>query len=94
MDEILHHLRNPGMIDLLVTTKQKVVSHGFNVERSGFRPSTAGDPVEAHAAFGRLVGSHGSGVGAAMLWLPSAAAVLEFMPRGCWRFGPNLAVAQ
>ncbi|CAJ1404812.1 unnamed protein product [Effrenium voratum] len=31
-----------------------------------------------------LVGSHGSGVGAAMLWLPSAAAVLEFMPRGCW----------
>ena len=30
MDEILHHLRNPGMIDPLVNTKPKTVSSGFN----------------------------------------------------------------
>eukprot|EP00913_Durusdinium_trenchii_P020563 g19315.t1 len=31
-----------------------------------------------------LVAYHGSGVGAALFWLPFGAVVLEFMPFGCW----------
>ncbi|CAE8652953.1 unnamed protein product [Polarella glacialis] len=31
-----------------------------------------------------LVGSHGSGLGAAALWLPPGAAVLELAPPSCW----------
>merc|ERR1712224_473951 len=31
-----------------------------------------------------LVGYHGSGLGGASLWLTNGAAVLEFLPPGCW----------
>ena len=43
MDEILHHLRNPGMIDFLVDAKQKMgFDHGFKaVAKWILCPSTA-----------------------------------------------------
>ena len=39
MDEILHHLRSPGMMIPLYTNKQWF-QRGFNVVRNGFRPCT------------------------------------------------------
>ena len=39
MDEILHHLRNPGRIRFPCKYQQTMVSHGF-LGGAGFRPST------------------------------------------------------
>ena len=38
MNEILYHLRNPGMIDPLVNTEQKMVSHGFKAVQDFVHP--------------------------------------------------------
>lgn len=41
-----------------------------------------------------LIGYHGSGLGAASLWLPHGAVVLEFLPPGCWWCAFALGVAR
>ena len=45
MDEILHHLRHPGMMVPLKIPANNGFNHGLQVVRNGFRPSTVVAPV-------------------------------------------------
>ena len=44
MDEILHHLRDPGMILPLQIPANNGFNHGIKVAQNGFCPSTVGHP--------------------------------------------------